>query len=314
MTNGDDMMNADGTPDRRRSGDGGGNGGNGGAGRSGPSQFNVSSGSYDGYPFPPEVLAYVWATVLTGSPFANNITALATSRGSVAFPTAAPTGAAWVTEGQPLPAANVGDSALISTPRKLATILSLSNESLEDAVIPIGDLTAAAIQGAMSAQMDDGLLHGDATPPQPDGILSHATAATAQADFRAAVIQAWGEVVSAGANADDVVAFANPAILAAEWMRYATGSGVPIHPDSSGTLTIGPGIETVAVPSLVGGATPEILVADTAALYLVQRDPLQIEVNPSLYFGSDSTAIRVKVRVACACPTPAKSLRKAVIS
>jgi hypothetical protein len=278
----------------------------------GPGQQAVSHSSYAGVPFPPEVLAQVWVTILTGSPFANAITPLPTSSGSVAFPTAAPTGADWTAEGAPIPAVTLGDSALISTPRKLAALLSLSNESLDDAVIPIGDLTGQAIRDAMGPKMDDGLLHGTGTAPQPDGILAHAPAAANHPDFRQAVIGAWGEVVQAGAPADQVWAFANASILATEWARVGT-TGDPIHEDAPDqTLTIGPGIRTVAVPSLVGGTTPEILVADVSSLFLVIRDELSIDVNPSIYFASDSVGLRVKVRVACACPTPAKSLRKAV--
>jgi HK97 family phage major capsid protein len=285
---------------------------NGGAG---PSQQAVSHSSYGGVPFPPDVLNQVWVTILTGSPFANAIAPLPTSSGSVAFPTAAPTGAAWTSEGAALPPVTLGDAALISTPRKLAALLSLSNESIEDPVIPIGDLTGQAIRDAMSAQMDNGLIYGTGTPPQPDGILAHATAAASHPDFRQAVIGAWGEIVSAGAPADQVVAFANPTILATEWMRTGVTQGLPIHADSpTGVLTIGPGIQTVAVPSLVGGASPDILVADVSATYLVIRDALMIEMDRSVYFASDSLGLRVKTRVACACPTPAKSLRKAVIA
>jgi HK97 family phage major capsid protein len=278
----------------------------------GPAEQAVSSGSYGGVIFPPDVIAHVWVTILTGAPFAGAITSLPTSMGSVAFPQAAPTGAAWTSEGSPLPPVTLGDSALISTPRKLAALLSLSNESLDDASIPVGDLTGQAIRDAMAPTMDDGLLHGTGTAPQPDGILAHAPAAANHPDLRQAVIGAWGEVVNAGAPADQVVVFANPVILATEWMRTAT-TGDPIHEDSpTGTLTLGPGIRTVAVPKLVGGTTPEILVADVSSVYLVVRDPLVVETDPSVYFGSDSLGLRVKCRVACACPTPQKSLRKAV--
>jgi HK97 family phage major capsid protein len=281
----------------------------------GPEQQAVSSGSYGSVPFPPDVQEAVWVTVLTGAPFAGNITPLPTSSGSVAFPTAAPTGADWTGEGQPIPPVALGDAALISTPRKLAALLSLSNESREDASIPLAQLTGAAIRDAMAPTMDDGLLHGDGVAPHPDGILGHATAAASAADFRQAVITAWGEVVDAGAPADQVCAFANPVILATEWMRVGT-TGDPIHDDATpGTaLMLGPGIKTFAVPSLVGGATPEILVADVSSLFLVLREAFVFELNDAVYFTSDSLALRVKCRVACACPTPAKSLRKAVIA
>src|SRR6516225_9249877 len=137
----------------------------------------VSHSSYAGVPFPADVLQQVWVTILTGAPFAGSLSPLPTMSGSVAFPTAAPTGAAWTAEGAALPGVTLGDSALISTPRKLAALLSLSNESLDDAVIPIGDLTGQAIRDAMGPKMDDGLLHGTGTAPQPDGILAHAPAA-----------------------------------------------------------------------------------------------------------------------------------------
>jgi HK97 family phage major capsid protein len=258
------------------------------------------------------VLAQIWVTILTGAPFAGNITPLPTSSGSVAFPLASPSGGNWVLEGNALPPVTMGDSALISTPRKLAALLSLSNESLDDAVIPIGDLTGAAIRDSLGPTMDDGLLHGTGTAPQPDGILAHAPAAANKADMRAAVVQAWGEVVNAGAPADSVVAFANPTIIAAEWARVGT-TGDPLHADSAtGTMTIGPGISVVAVPKLVGGATPEILVADVSSLYLVIREALVVETSRDIYFASDSLGLRVKTRVAAACPTPQKSLRKAV--
>jgi hypothetical protein len=229
----------------------------------------------------------------------------------VAFPLAAPSGGNWVLEGTALPPVTMGDSALISTPRKLAALISLSNESLSDASIPIGDLTGAAIRDSLGPIMDDGLLHGSAAPA-PDGILAHAPAAANKPDFRQAVIGAWGEVVNAGAPADSVVAFANPVILANEWERAGT-TGDPIHVDSaSGVLTIGPGIKTVAVPKLVGGATPEILVADVSSLYLVIREAFMIETSRDIYFASDSLGLRVKTRVAVACPSPQKSMRKAV--
>jgi HK97 family phage major capsid protein len=254
----------------------------------------------------------VWVTILTGATFAGAITSLPTSHGSVAFPTAAPAGADWTAEGAPIPPVTLNDSALISTPRKLAALLALSNESLADAVIPIGALTGQAIRDAMSSQMDDGLLHGDGVTPHPDGILGHATAAAGGPNFRTAVITAWGEVVDAGAPAESVVAFARPSVLATEWARVAT-TGEPVHDDSDtpGSLILGPGIRCVAVPSL---AATEILVADVSSTFLVLREQLVVEMNDAAYFNSDSMALRVKARVACACPTPNKSLRTATIT
>jgi hypothetical protein len=284
-----------------------------GGGGAGPSQQAVSSSSYGGYPFPPDVVAQIFVTILTGAPFAQALTPLPTSSGSVVFPQAAPAGGNWTLEGSALPAVTMNDAALVSTPRKLAALIALSNESLDDSSIPIGDLTGAAIRDSVAPILDDGLLHGTGTPPQPSGILAVATAAANKPDLRQAIVGCWGELLASGAPADSVVAFVPPTVLATEWERTGT-TGDPIHEDAPDqTLTLGPGIRTVAVPKLSASTTPpEILVADVSSLYLVLREPLVIETSRELYFGSDQLALRVKGRYAVACPTPGKSLRKAV--
>jgi hypothetical protein len=273
----------------------------------------VSTGSFEGTPFPPEVLAAVWVTVLTGAPFAEAITPLPTDSGSVAFPKAAPTGAAWVRELDPLPQVNLNDDADVVAAAKLAGLLSLSNESLDDASIPIGTLVGQAIRDSMGPTLDEGLLHGDGTPPNPSGIFAKASAAPAGPDFRAAVISAYGAATAAGAPPTSVVAFAHPSVIALEWGRV-NDTGTPLHGDSaSGDLTIGPGIKVVGVPML-DGAAGEVLVADVSSVYLIQREDFTIEMSSDYGFANDSTALRVKARVNVNCPTPAKSLWKATIT
>lgn len=271
----------------------------------------VTEASFDAYPWPPEVLDMVFVSILTGSPFANKITNLPTSSGKVVFPVAAPAGGAWTSEMSPIPETDLNDDSYVISVCKLATIVGLSNESLEDASVPISGLVTQAITDALGPVMDNGLLYG-AAPPAPDGVVAHATAAAAGADFREAVITAAGELGDAGANPARIVAFAAPSIVNAEWARTGEGSGLPIHADApAGALTIGPGIGVVAVPSLTGG---DVLVADTSSLFLVVRDQLSMELNQSVYFAHDATALRVRARVAVAAPTPTKSLRKATIT
>ena len=270
----------------------------------------VTETSFDGYVWPPEVLDMVWVSILTGSPFAQAITNLPTSTGKVVFPLAAPAGGAWTSEMAPIPETDLNDDSYVISVCKLATIVALSSESIEDAAVPISGLVTQAITDALGPVMDTGLLYG-AAPPAPDGVIAHATAAAAGADFREAVITAAGELGDAGANPDRIVAFAKPSIVNAEWARTGTGSGLPIHPDApAGGLTIGPGIGVVAVPSL----TDDVLVADTGSLFLVVRDQLSMTPNDSVYFAHDARALRVRARVAVAAPTPLKSLRKATIT
>ena len=271
----------------------------------------VSTGSFRGTPFPPDVLEQIWVTILTGAPFSQAITPLPTDSGSVAFPKAAPTGAAWVKELDPLPAVNLNDDADIVAACKLAGLVNLSNESLDDASIPIGTLVGNAIRDSMGPTLDEGLLHGDGTPPNPAGIVAKASDAPAGGDFRSAVIAAYGAAVGAGAMPTSVVAFAHPTAVAEEWARTDT-VGQPLHGDSpSGDLTIGPGIRVVEVPKL---GVAEVLVADVSSVFLIQREDFTVEMSADYGFATDSTALRVKARVNVNCPTPAKSLWKATIA
>ena len=273
----------------------------------------IDTSSFQGTPFPPDVLDAIWLKVLTGSPFAQAIQPLPTSSGSVAFPTAAPAGAAWTKELAPIPEVVMNDDADIVATCKLAGLVSLSNESLDDASIPIGELTGNAIRDSMGPTMDEGLLRGDGVAPNPDGVLAKATPAAAGADFRAAVIAAYGELAGVGAQVTSITCFAHPTVIAAEWSRTST-TGEPLHDDApADALTIGPGIRVIGVPSLGEDPGGDVLVADTSALFLVQREAFTIELSREYGFANDSTALRVKARVAVAAPTPLKSLRLATI-
>ncbi len=160
------------------------------------------------------------------------------------------------------------------------------------------------------------MIHGNGTPPNPNGILAKAGTATAAADLRVGIITAYGELAGAGAVPSSIVAFAHPTVLATEWARIATGSGVPMHDDSpNGMLTIGPGVPVIGVPQL-GESPASVLVADVASCFLVQRDGFMIESDQGLGvgFANDAQQLRCKVRVNVNCPTPAKSLRQFTIT
>ncbi len=87
----------------------------------------------------------------------------------MAFPKAGPAGAGWVKELKPLPAVALNDSAAdVIAACKLAGLIELSNESLDDAAPPLGDLVGAAIRDSMGPVLDNGLLHGDGVAPQPE--------------------------------------------------------------------------------------------------------------------------------------------------
>lgn len=267
----------------------------------------LDSTAFDGATTPPQLTRFVLNALIGGSPFANALTRLPSERGSVTFPIVSPAGFDWVGEGQPLPAITPGDDTYTVAVAKLAGVIDLTNELLDDNELPIAPLLAQAVQDSMSFKLDDGLLHGSGVAPFPQGILAGAEAVSG-ANLRAAVIAAWGSMSADGGTSGNIRAFANPETIAAELGRV-DGSGRPIHPDSA-ELTLGP-VPVTPVPAL--GLT-EVLVVDTSRTYLVPRQDFAFDLSPDAAFYSDAVACRIKGRFAVAAPVPTKSLRKVTIT
>lgn len=264
----------------------------------------ITTASFDSAFWPDDVTAAIALACITGAPFARSLTPRPTSKGSVSFPRANPTGFAWTGEGQPLPAVALGDDADVIAVAKLAGLITFSNESLDDPDEPIGDLLAAAVADAMGPDLDDGLLFG-AGGVEPEGCFSLAPESIGGANFRADVIGAWAELVDAGADPASIVAFASASVIGWELAR-TTLDGVPIHADGAEAI-VGPGIRMVAVPSLSAGQT---LVADVSRLFLVVRNDFETKFSDQAAFANDQALCRIKGRFAVACPQPAKTLRK----
>ena len=86
----------------------------------------VHTGSFGGYPFPAEVVARIINLLISGAVFAPSLTRQGTVRSTVAWPTAKPTGWAWLEELQPFPTIDVDDDAYVVAVAKLGGIVDLS--------------------------------------------------------------------------------------------------------------------------------------------------------------------------------------------
>ena len=87
----------------------------------------VHTGSFQGYPFPPDVVARIINLLVGGAPFGDSLTRQPTNRSSVAWPTAKPTGFAWLDELQPFPTVGLGDDAYVVAVAKIGGIVDVSN-------------------------------------------------------------------------------------------------------------------------------------------------------------------------------------------
>lgn len=260
---------------------------------------------FDGFTARDELSTFVANAAVTGAPFARSLTPLPIGRPGITFPLVDPTGFDWTAEGGPIPGVDLGDDVYSVAVAKLAGIVGMSSEFVDDNELPIGNLLGQAVADSMGPKLDSGLLVG-AGAPAPTGILASATAGPAADDFRQAVIACWGAMVDDGANGENIVAFASGSTVAAELGRVNL-EDTPIHPAGMVPM-IGPGIRMVAVPSIAAGT---VLVADVSRTYLVLREDFSAEMSEHARFANDQVVMRIKGRFAVACPTPAKSLRVA---
>ena len=266
-----------------------------------PSPPAVGSGGFQGVLVPADVQQQIINTLIQEAAFASSITPLPTSSGSVAFPIAGPTGAAWIAELAKIPLMSLNDRAEVVAVAKLAGLLDVGNEMMADAAINLTAQFTTVLRDSLSRQLDDGLLNGSG-PPEPLGVIAAAAEASG-ADLLEAVLTARGAIADAGGTATT---------LAASGATLAAADGAR---DDTGQLMFPGGFAAVTglVPVTVPGLSPP-LVYDRSRLYLVVRDDSSVEMSTDFRFDYDATTFRVRARMACACPDPNKSIRKLTIT
>ncbi len=265
-----------------------------------PSPPALGSPGFSGVLVPPDVQQRIINTLIEQAVFASSITRLPTSSGSVAFPVAAPAGAAWIAELARIPLMSLNDRAEVVAVAKLAGLLDVSNEMISDASINVSAQFTTLLRDSLSKQLDDGLLFG-AGPPEPKGVVATA-AEVPGADLLEAVLAARGSIADAGGTATTLAA-SGAVLAAADGARDSQGA--LMFPNGFDAVT---GLTRVTVPQL-----PVPLVYDRTRLYLVLRDDSSVEMSRDFRFEFDATTFRVRARMACACPDPNKGLRQLAI-
>lgn len=262
-----------------------------------PSPPAVATSHFQGHLVPADVQQRVINLLIEQTAFANSITRLPTSSGTVAFPVASPEGAAWLAELQRIPLMSLNDNAVVVAVAKLAGLLDVSNETISDATLNITEQFTTLLRDSLSRQLDDGLLFGSG-PPEPAGVVAVAPEAPG-ADLLDAVLAARGAIADAGGTADRL-ALSGADFAAADGARDTAGQLV-----FPGGFAAQVGLEPVTVPGLATG-----LVYDSTRLYLIVRDDASVEVSTDFRFNYDATTLRVRARMAVGCPDPDKTIRR----
>jgi HK97 family phage major capsid protein len=268
-----------------------------------PAPSSVDTGSFGGYPYPPDVVARIINLLIDSAPFAASLTRQPTNRASVAWPTAKPSGFAWLDELQPFPTVTLADDAYVVAVAKIGGIIDLSNESVADPSFNVTTAMTGLLRDSLSRDLDLGLLNGGG-PPEPVGVIGVAANVTG-ADLLEAVAKARGQIADAGGS-PTTIALSGTALADADTSRDANGQLV--YPSGFAAAA---GLDAVVVPGL---GTP--LVYDRARCYVVRRDSddATVEISRDWHFHLDATSVRVKARVAAAIPDPGKAIRKLEIT
>ncbi len=265
------------------------------------SDLGLTTADFGGVLFPPQVQAQIINLLVDGAPFAKILTRMPTTRRSIAWPTASPTGFASLPELGLIPEVDLQDGTVIVAVAKLAGLVMVSNEAVTDSEVNLTNSLSTLLADSLSRDLDLGLLNGTGFP-QPDGVVPAAPNVDAP-DLLTGVATAMGEIGDAGGT-PDTLAVSGSTLAAENAKAGATGL---FYPSGFATAV---GLRAVVVPAL---ATP--LVYDSTRCFLVVngRDS-EVAVSNDYAFEKDAATLRVKARVAAGIPAPAKSIRKLTIT
>ena len=266
--------------------------------------FPISRDSFDAG-FPPDVVDQIVLRGLSGSPFFSALARRTTSRASVAFISGDPSGFGWVNELGVIPEIDLNAETTIVAPVKLAGTILLSSESVDDSDFNLLDAVGSAVADAMGPVVDQGVLYGDGTLPDPVGVfagLAHVTGPS----LRAAAINAAAEIMGAGGKPDTL--FVTSTAWGVEMSRE--GASGPYY---SGSDMLIAGLKVVVVPSLHAG---DAIVADASRCYGIVRSDFRIEVSrvSEQAWSRDGSELRIIGRIAAIVPVPAKSARALTVA
>lgn len=277
---------------------------------------------------PPEYASTFWDRLVPESVLlASGVQVISTTRDSLILPrlTADPT-AAWTAEAGTITASDPNADTVTATPRKLAALVRASNESLADASPSIGEAINRTLARSLALSFDLGGFTGSGTAPTIRGLANVAGIGTVSSGANGATpttldifADGIGTVVEANANAS-VIVMAPRTWRTLSKIKEVSGSSVPV------LLGNGAAGQTVprslyGVPVLLSAQLPinetqgtssdcsSVFVYDASQVVVVRRQDLAIEVDRSVYFTSDETAVRAVLRVDLVVPNPAAVVR-----
>lgn len=250
---------------------------------------------------------------------ASGITTLQTEGDSVVYPTlTADVSPSFYAEAAPITPGDPTFATVTATPRKLAHLVQLSNEVLDDSDPSIAAVLNDHLLRVLALRLDAALLEGTGTAPEIRGIKNIAGVQTLSVGTNGAtptldnIADAIALLEAVNVPLERMRVVAHPRNVAAFRKSKASTAGSYLYgdPSAASPSTIF-GVPVVATPQLgvaetqgTSSLTNSIYVFDTQSLVYVQRSAIEVELDRSRLFNSDQSEMRAKLRGDLISPTP----------
>jgi HK97 family phage major capsid protein len=289
------------------------------------------SGSTNGGAFTPAEFANFFFDKLaaTSVGLRSGFSVIRTNRDSLVVPRwTADTTAAWVTEGSAISSTDATADQITATPRKLAGLQVLSNESIADSNPALLDVAANGLVRSVGLKLDLGFYEGSGTAPEIRGLKNVASIGSVSMGTNGAAPASLDEIADAIGVLEAADAEAGAIVMhPRSWKEYSklkeltSGSNKPLLQDSAGSGSQGVTRSIYGVPVYLtsqlsitetqGTASTgsSVYVYDPSQVYAVIREDVRVELDPYRLFNFDQSEVRAVTRADIVVPNPASVVR-----
>ncbi|MGP4058887.1 phage major capsid protein [Mycobacterium sp. 4D054] len=213
--------------------------------------------------------------------------------------------ASWTAEGADITATDAEVDELLVTPNKIAALSKVSRELAADSSPAAQNVVGQSIARDIARRLDSAYF-GDTVANGPNGISSLNDIQFVDADtitnvdpFSEAISKAENE----GAQITAFIANAATVLALSKLKKLTTGSNEPLLQPNPTLPTRRQilGVPLYSVPNTVVPANT-VWAVDMSRVFVVVRQDVELSVDESFYFGSDSLAVRAVMRVAFGFP------------
>jgi len=252
----------------------------------------------------------------------SGITVLTTDKDSVVYPSlTADVNPGWYAEAAPITPGDPTFSTVTATPRKLAHLVQMSNEVIDDSDPSIVDVLNTHLLAMLALKLDLGIYEGSGTAPEVRGLANVSGIQTIDAGVNGAqpsldqVADAIGLLEGVNTTATAIVM--PPRTFAKlRKVKDTTGAYLLAAPtDATGLRLFGVPVLVSAQLSVTeaagtaGAVGSSMYVYNAAQVVYVRRTDVELELDRSRLFNSDQSELRAKARGDLIVPNPTAVVR-----